>query len=100
MPRRKMTEEQREKDAERLRIAREKRLRENPPKYANIHPSVLAKPDDHPLSRKNVVSWIKTQKSLLTSERGKCEKKCQRSYNESRFSSRIYSSYGNLSKRW
>ena len=70
MPRRKMTEEQREKAAERLRIAREKRLRENPPKYANIHPSVLAKPDDHPLSRKNVVSWIKTQKSLLASERG------------------------------
>ena len=71
MPRRKMTEEQREKAAERLRIAREKRLRENPPKYANIHPSVLAKPDDDPLSRKNVVSWIKTQKSLLSAERGK-----------------------------
>ena len=70
MPRRKMTEEQREKAAERLRVAREKRLRENPPKYANIHPSVLAKPDDDPLSRKNVVSWIKTQKSLLSAERG------------------------------
>ena len=70
MPRRKMTEEQREKAAERLRVAREKRLRENPPKYANVHPSVLAKPDDDPLSRKNVVSWIKTQKSLLSAERG------------------------------
>ena len=75
MPRRKMTEEQREKAAERLRVAREKRLRENPPKYANIHPSVLAKPDDDPLSRKNVVSWIKTQKSLLASERGNVRRK-------------------------
>ena len=75
MPRRKMTEEQRQKAAERLRVAREKRLRENPPKYANIHPSVLAKPDDDPLSRKNVVSWIKTQKSLLSAERGNVRRK-------------------------
>lgn len=75
MPRRKMTEEQREKAAERLRVAREKRLRENPPKYANVHPSVLAKPDDDPLSRKNVVSWIKTQKSLLSAERGNVRRK-------------------------
>ena len=75
MPRRKMTEEQREKAAERLRVAREKRLRENPPKYANIHPSVLAKSDDDPLSRKNVVSWIKTQKSLLSAERGNVRRK-------------------------
>ena len=70
MPRRKMTEEQKAAATERLRVAREKRLRENPPKYANIHSSVLAKPDDDPLSRKNVVNWIKTQKSLLSAERG------------------------------
>ena len=49
MPRRKMTEEQRLAAAERLRVAREKRLRENPPKYANIHPTVVAKPDEDPL---------------------------------------------------
>ena len=65
-----MTEEQKAAATERLRVAREKRLRENPPKYANIHSSVLAKPDDDPLSRKNVVNWIKTQKSLLSAERG------------------------------
>lgn len=65
MPRRKMTPEQKEAAAERLRLAREKRLRENPPKYSNIHPSVLALPDDHPFSRKNVVQWIKTQKGML-----------------------------------
>ena len=69
MPKRKMTEEQKIAAANRLKAAREKRLRENPPKYANIHPDVLAKPDDHPLSRKKVVSWIKTQKSLASAER-------------------------------
>ena len=62
--------QERKKAANRLREAREKRLRENPPKYAHIHPEVLAKPDDHPLSRKNVVSWIKTQKSLASAEKG------------------------------
>ena len=75
MPRRRMTEEQKIAAAERLRIAREKRLLENPPKYANIHPSVLEKGDDHPFSRKKVVQWIKTQKSLLASERGNVRRK-------------------------
>ena len=42
MTRRKMSHEQRKKAAERLRVAREKRLKENPPKYANIHPKLLA----------------------------------------------------------
>ena len=72
---RKMSEQQRVAAAERLAIAREKRLRENPPKYANIHPSVLEKGDDHPFSRKKVVQWIKTQKSLLASERGNVRRK-------------------------
>ena len=75
MPRRKMTEEQKAAASERLRIAREKRLRENPPKYANVHPSVLEKGDDHPFSRKKVVQWIKTQKSLLSAERGNVRRK-------------------------
>ena len=63
--RKRMTEEQRAAAAERLAIAREKRLRENPPKYKNVHPSVLAKPDDHTFSLKNVRQWIKTQKELV-----------------------------------
>ena len=75
MPRRKMTEEQKAAASERLRIAREKRLRENPPKYANIHPTVLERGDDHPFSRKKVVQWIKTQKSLLSAERGNVRRK-------------------------
>ena len=70
-----MTEEQKIAAAERLRVAREKRLKENPPKYANIHPTVLEKGDDHPFSRKKVVQWIKTQKSLLASERGNVRRK-------------------------
>ena len=75
MPRRRMTEEQKIAASERLRVAREKRLKENPPKYANIHPSVLEKGDDHPFSRKKVVQWIKTQKSLLASERHNLRRK-------------------------
>ena len=70
-----MTEEQKIAASERLRVAREKRLRENPPKYANIHPTVLEKEDEHPFSRKKVVQWIKTQKSLLASERGNVRRK-------------------------
>ena len=72
---RKMSEEQRLAAAERLRVAREKRLRENPPKYAHIHSTVLAKPDEEVMSRKNVVQWIKTQKSLLSVERGNVRRK-------------------------
>ena len=56
-----MSEEQRAAAAERLAIAREKRFEKNPPKYKNIHPSVLAKPDDDTFSLKNVRQWIKTQ---------------------------------------
>ena len=68
-PRKPMSEKNRIQAAERLREAREKRLRENPPKYTNIHPSVRELPDDHPLSRKRVTSWIKTQKGLLSAAR-------------------------------
>ena len=60
-----MPEEQRVAAAERLEIAREKRFKKNPPKYKNVHPSVLAKPEDHTFSLKNVRQWIKTQKGLL-----------------------------------
>lgn len=60
-----MTEEQRVAAAERLEIAREKRFEKNPPKYKNVHPSVLAKPEDHTFSLKNVRQWINTQKGLL-----------------------------------
>ena len=64
-----MSEKNRIQATERLKEAREKRLRENPPKYVNIHPSVRSLPDDHVFSRVNVTRWIKTQKGLLSAAR-------------------------------
>ena len=64
-----MSDEQRAAAAERLAVAREKRFAKNPPKYKNVHPSVLAKPDDDTFSLKNVRQWIKTQKELLKKHR-------------------------------
>ena len=52
-----MTEEQRKAAAERLAVARAKKA---PSQNTSIHPSVLALPDDHYLSYKNVKGWIKT----------------------------------------
>ena len=63
-----MSEEQRKAAAERLAKAREARLeKQGGPK--NVHPDVLALPEDDALSLKNVRSWIKTQKELLTAAR-------------------------------
>ena len=63
---RKMTPEQREAAAERLRIAREKK---GPAQYKNVAKSVLALPDDHYLSYKSVKKWIKTQQEVVRSEK-------------------------------
>ncbi|MEK9696780.1 MAG: hypothetical protein VW270_13550 [Candidatus Poseidoniales archaeon] len=63
---RKMTEEQRQAAIERLAKAREKRLRENPPQYKNIHSSVLALTEDDELNMVNVKKWIKTQRELAS----------------------------------
>ena len=63
---RKMTPEQREAAAERLRLAREKKGK---PQYKNVAKSVLALPDDHYLSYKSVKKWIKTQQEIARSER-------------------------------
>jgi len=61
-----MSPEQKAAASERLAKAREKRLKENPPEYKSIHPSVLEKGDDYYLSHKKVKQWIKTQKELLS----------------------------------
>jgi hypothetical protein len=66
---RQMTLEQKAAAVERLAKAREKRLKENPPEYKSIHPTVLARGDKDPLNMKNVKKWIKTQKELLAVER-------------------------------
>ena len=64
-----MSPEQKAAAAERLRLAREKRLKENPPEYKSIHPDVLKHSEDHPWHHLKVKEWIKTQKSMLQSER-------------------------------
>ena len=63
---RQMTEEQKKAAVERLAKAREKRLRENPPQYKNIHPTVLALTEDDDLNMVNVKKWIKTQRELAS----------------------------------
>lgn len=64
-----MSEEQRAAAAERLRLAREKKMKDNPPQYKSIHPSVLERDEDDNLNMKNVRAWIKVQKDMLTAER-------------------------------
>lgn len=70
-----MTPEQKAAAAERLAAAREKRAKTNPPKYTNIHPSVVAKPEEDAMSMKNVQKWIKTQKELLSIARSDVRRK-------------------------
>ena len=68
-PRKPMTPEQKAAAVERLAKAREKRLKENPPQYKNIHPAILELESDHPLSMTNVKAWIKTQREIAAAER-------------------------------
>ena len=64
-----MTEEQKAAAVERLAKAREKRAAANPPTYKNIHPDVVAIPDDGYLSLTKVRKWIKHNRDLLKEER-------------------------------
>lgn len=64
-----MSPEQRAAAAERLAKAREKRMRENPPQYKNIHPNALNRPENDPFYFRKVQDWIKTQKDLLVGAR-------------------------------
>ena len=66
-----MTEEQRLAAAERLKKAREKRLKENPPQYKNIHYSVLARGENDPLKLTNVKEWISINREKLKETRAK-----------------------------
>ena len=61
-----MTPEQKIAAAERLKKARAAKA---PAKKSSIHPTVLAKGDEHFLSAKNVQSWIKNQKEQLSEYR-------------------------------
>lgn len=59
-----MTEEQRAQAVARLEKARKAK---GPAKHTQFHPDVVALPDEHELSLKNVRQWLKTQKELLIS---------------------------------
>jgi len=68
-PRKPMSAEQRKAAGERLAKAREKRAAANPPQYKNVHPAVLALPEDDAFYFKNVRKWIATQRDLLSAEK-------------------------------
>ena len=70
-----MTPEQKKLAVERLRIAQEKRLRDNPPRYDWVHKSVKKLPADNLFSFKNIRQWIKTQKECLAKARANVAKK-------------------------
>ena len=59
-----MTEEQKAKARENLAKARAAR---GPAKTSGVHPTVLALPEDHPLSAEKVKSWLKFQTEKLKS---------------------------------
>jgi hypothetical protein len=64
-----MTPEQKAAAAERLAKARAARAAANPPKYKNVHESVLALSDEDTLCMKNVKGWIKSNRERLSVER-------------------------------
>lgn len=64
-----MSEEQKAAAVERLAKARAKRQAANPPTYANVHPDIVALPEDNPRSLKKVREWIKYNKEMLTEDR-------------------------------
>lgn len=62
------TDEEKLAATKRLAAAREKRLRENPPQYKNVHPDVLKLDDNHEWSYNNVKHYIKHQKGVLSDQ--------------------------------
>lgn len=62
------TEEEKLAAANRLAAGREKRHKENPPEYKNVHPDVLKLDEIHEWSYKNVKQYIKHQKGVLSEQ--------------------------------
>ena len=60
---RNLSPEQKEALVERLAKAR---AAKGEPEYKTIHPTVVALPDDHPLSLKSCKYYIKTQQSMMS----------------------------------
>lgn len=70
-----MSPEQRAAAGERLKKAREKRMKENPPQYKNIHPSVLARSEEDPFYFRKIQEWVKIQKEELSIARSMLRRK-------------------------
>ena len=72
MMRKKLSEERKQQLRDQLTVARNKKA---PAEYKNIHPNVLLKPDDDPLSLKSIKKAIKHNKekasAYLTNSRGR-----------------------------
>ena len=62
MVKRKISEERKQQLRDQLERARAKR---KPAEYKNVHPTVLALPDDHNYSFKTVKGWIKESKEQV-----------------------------------
>ena len=63
-----MNESQKQAAADRLAKAREARYKKNPPKYSQFSKHVVALPDDHEFSLKNVREWVKEAKAHRQAE--------------------------------
>lgn len=70
MPKKQLTDKQKEELAARLAKAREAKQAKNPPKYTTYDPVVVALPDDHQFSVKNVKEWIKQAKEHHKAAKG------------------------------
>ena len=64
-----MTEEQKNAARDRLAKARAAKQKKSPTAPRNVHPSVVAIPDENTFSLRNVREWIKHNKELLAEER-------------------------------
>ena len=63
-----MNAKQKKAATDRLAAAREARYAKNPPQYKQYCPAVVALPEDHDFSMKNVRAWIKEAKTHKQAE--------------------------------
>jgi len=63
-----MTSKQKQKKLDNLAKAREAKAKKNPPAYSQFAKEVVALPDDHEFSLKNVREWIKEAKTHKAAE--------------------------------
>lgn len=77
-----MSEEQKAAAAERLKEARLKKLKENPPQYKNVHFSVMNRGENDPLNLVNIKNWIFINREKLKEARARVRKNEKGAANE------------------